>query len=514
MKTFSALGNIPSRSSARWGRMATAAMMGTTRRNNTISPWKGSGTGLRTTTSNHTQHAWLKHHMAIPVAMRLQNRRVCPRLSKAFLAERMKAAVIASSGIRSPIATRKKGLGNTTGASAKASSRPTPQRSAEIWSRDTAFHHMTFAIRCLDHGLVTGCHYGNVRLVWAATARIRVMAFPANRLRRLRRTETLRALVRETRLTPESLVYPLFVCPGTGIRREVRSMPGVFNLSVDEAVKEVRETRALGVLSIILFGLPEKKDEVATGAWAEDGIVQRAARAIKSEVRDVVVMGDVCLCEYMSHGHCGILKAGPQSLGAAAAAPPAAAEYEIVNDASLELLARTSVSLARSGVDIIAPSDMMDGRVGAIRGALDQAGFANTPILSYAAKFSSGFYGPFREAADSAPQFGDRRSYQMDPANIREAMREIELDIEEGADMIMVKPAMPYLDVIAAARDRFDLPLAAYQVSGEYAMIEAAARNQWIDRERVMMESLLCIRRAGASMILTYYAKEAAKLLA
>ncbi len=370
------------------------------------------------------------------------------------------------------------------------------------------------------------------------------MAFPVNRLRRLRRTETLRTLVRETRLTPESLVYPLFVCPGTGIRKEVRSMPGVFNLSVDEAVKEVRATRALGVLSVILFGLPEKKDEVATGAWAEDGIVQRAARAIKSEVRDVLVMGDVCLCEYMSHGHCGIVAqaGGPHSLGAAArdvskamaiavkgpkekqkvieqmaaAAARAAAqpEFEIVNDASLELLARTSVSLARSGVDIIAPSDMMDGRVGAIRGALDKAGFENTPILSYAAKFSSGFYGPFREAADSAPQFGDRRSYQMDPANIREAMREIELDVEEGADMIMVKPAMPYLDVIAAARDRFDLPLAAYQVSGEYAMIEAAARNQWIDRERVMMESLICIRRAGANIILTYYAKEAAKLLA
>jgi porphobilinogen synthase len=304
-------------------------------------------------------------------------------------------------------------------------------------------------------------------------------------------------------------------------------MPGVFNLSIDEAVKEVREARALGVSAVILFGLPEKKDEVATGAWAEDGIVQRATRAIKSEVRDAVVIGDVCLCEYMSHGHCGVVKvhekvnekvkekSGPQSLGAAAAAePPATAEYEIVNDASLELLARTSVSLARSGVDIIAPSDMMDGRVAAIRVALDAAGFENTPILSYAAKFSSGFYGPFREVADSAPQFGDRRSYQMDPANLREAMREIELDIEEGADMIMVKPAMPYLDVIAAARDRFDLPLAAYQVSGEYAMIEAAARNQWIDRERVMMESLLCIRRAGASMILTYYAKEAAKLLA
>ncbi len=345
-------------------------------------------------------------------------------------------------------------------------------------------------------------------------ARIPVMAFPATRMRRLRRTETLRTLVRETRLTPESFVYPLFICPGTGIRKEVRSMPGVFNLSVDEAVKEVRETRALGVLSIILFGLPEKKDEVATGAWADDGIVQKAARAIKREVRDVVVMGDVCLCEYMSHGHCGIVKTAPQSLGAAAAAPPATAEYEIVNDASLELLARTSVSLARSGVDIIAPSDMMDGRIGAIRAALDGAGFENTPILSYAAKFSSGFYGPFREAADSAPQFGDRRSYQMDPANIREAMREIELDIEEGADMIMVKPAMPYLDVIAAARHRFDLPLAAYQVSGEYAMIEAAARNQWIDRERVMMEALVSIRRAGASIILTYYAKEAAKLLA
>jgi porphobilinogen synthase len=340
------------------------------------------------------------------------------------------------------------------------------------------------------------------------------MAFPANRLRRLRRTETLRTLVRETRLTPESFIYPLFICPGSGIRKEVGSMPGVFNLSIDEAVKDVRAARGLGVLSVILFGLPEKKDEVATGAWAENGIVQRAARAIKSEVRDVVVMGDVCLCEYMSHGHCGIVKAEAQSLGAAAAAPPVTAEYEIVNDATLELLARTSVSLARAGVDVIAPSDMMDGRVGAIRTALDETGFENTPILAYAAKFASGFYGPFREAADSTPKFGDRRSYQMDPANLHEAMREIELDVEEGADMIMVKPAMPYLDVIAAAGERFDLPLAAYQVSGEYAMIEAAARNQWIDRERVMMESLICIRRAGASMILTYYAMEAAKLLA
>ena len=422
--------------------------------------------------------------------------------------------------------------------------------------KDTTHHDMTFCHVMFRSRTGYGGHHGNGlsgmgRKSWWHRARcgrrlleLGVMAFPVNRLRRLRRTETLRTLVRETRLTPETLVYPLFVCPGTGIRKEVRSMPGVFNLSVDEAVKEVRATRALGVLSVILFGLPEKKDEVATGAWAEDGIVQKAARAIKSEVRDVLVMGDVCLCEYMSHGHCGIVaQAGrPHSLGAAArdvskamaiavkgpkekqkvieqmaaAAARAAAqpEYEIVNDASLELLARTSVSLARSGVDIIAPSDMMDGRVGAIRAALDKAGFENTPILSYAAKFSSGFYGPFREAADSAPQFGDRRSYQMDPANVREAMREIELDVEEGADMIMVKPAMPYLDVIAAARDRFDLPLAAYQVSGEYAMIEAAARNQWIDRERVMMESLICIRRAGASIILTYYAKEAAKLLA
>jgi porphobilinogen synthase len=352
------------------------------------------------------------------------------------------------------------------------------------------------------------------------------MPFPVTRLRRLRRNEPLRSMVRETRLTPEAFVYPVFVCPGQGVRKEVRSMPGVFNLSVDEAVKEARETYSLGVPAVILFGLPEKKDEVATGAWADDGIVQQATRAIKREVPNLIILGDVCLCEYMSHGHCGIVKrkvkenvkgnakTAPQSLGAATATPPATTEYEIVNDATLELLARTSVSLARAGVDIIAPSDMMDGRVGAIRGALDDAGFTNTPILSYAAKFASGFYGPFREAADSSPQFGDRRSYQMDPANIHEAMREIELDIQEGADMIMVKPAMPYLDVIAAARDRFDLPLAAYQVSGEYAMIEAAARNQWIDRERVMMESLLCIHRAGAGIILTYYAKEAAKLLA
>jgi len=360
------------------------------------------------------------------------------------------------------------------------------------------------------------------------------MAFPVTRLRRLRRTSQLRDMVRETRLTPDAFVYPMFVCPGEGVRKAVSSMPGVFNLSVDEAVKEAREVHSLGVPSVILFGLPEKKDDVATGAWAEDGIVQQAARAMKREVPELVLMGDVCLCEYMSHGHCGIVKgtSTPKSLGAAvaeresAAVPNAAAkrgidasisgstsDFEIDNDASLELLARSSVSLTRAGIDIIAPSDMMDGRVAAIRRALDDAGFINTPILSYAAKFASGFYGPFREAADSAPQFGDRRSYQMDGANVREAMREIALDIEEGADMIMVKPAMPYLDVIAAARERFDLPLAAYQVSGEFAMIEAAARNGWIERDRVMMESLLSIRRAGASIILTYYAKDAARLL-
>jgi porphobilinogen synthase len=364
------------------------------------------------------------------------------------------------------------------------------------------------------------------------------MAFPVTRLRRLRRTSQLRNLVRETRLTPNAFVSPLFVCLGEDVRKEVRSMPGVFNLSVDEAVKEAKEVHSLGIPAVILFGLPDRKDEIATGAWADDGIVQQAARAIKREVPDLILMGDVCLCEYTSHGHCGVVRktAIPQSLGAAATrvlthtmpkekkkaidAAAAAltraiqADFEIENDASLELLARTAVSLTRAGIDIIAPSDMMDGRVGAIRRALDEASFINTPILSYAAKFASGFYGPFREAADSAPQFGDRRSYQMDGANLREAMREIELDIEEGADMIMVKPAMPYLDVIAAARERFDLPLAAYQVSGEYAMIEAAARNGWIERDRVIMESLLSIRRAGASIILTYHAKDAARLLA
>ncbi len=337
----------------------------------------------------------------------------------------------------------------------------------------------------------------------------------------MRQSEPLRALVRETRLTPANFIYPLFVCPGEGVRKEISSMPGVFNLSVDEALKEATESKSLGLGGIILFGLPEKKDEMATGAWIDDGIVQRATRAIKSAVRDLVVIGDVCLCEYMSHGHCGVVEkktpapssSSSKTASGAAAQPAAEAEFEILNDASLEILAKTAVSQARAGMDIIAPSDMMDGRVSAIRTALDKAGYANTPILSYAAKFASGFYGPFREAADSTPQFGDRRSYQMDGANLREAMREIELDIEEGADMIMVKPAMPYLDIIAEASRRFDLPLAAYQVSGEYAMLQAAIRNGWLDRNRVILESLQSIRRAGAGMILTYFAKEAARLL-
>src|SRR6202795_2650093 len=322
------------------------------------------------------------------------------------------------------------------------------------------------------------------------------MPFPIHRMRRLRASEPLRNLVRETALDPADFILPLFTCPGEGVRREIRSMPGNAQLSVDNLVKECAEAQGLGIGGVILFGIPDSKDEIASGAYAEDGIVQRAVRALKREVPKLLVMTDVCNCEYTSHGHCGLVKDG-----------------EVENDPTLEWLAKSAVSHARAGADIVAPSDMMDGRVAAIRKALDAAGFSNTPIISYAAKFASVFYGPFREAAESTPQFGDRRSYQMDPANAREAMREIALDIEEGADMVMVKPAMPYLDVIAAARARFDLPIAAYQVSGEYAMIEAAARNNWIDRDRVMMESLLSIRRAGASIILTYHAKDAAKLL-
>jgi len=345
------------------------------------------------------------------------------------------------------------------------------------------------------------------------------MAFPVTRLRRLRRNEALRSMVRETRLTPEAFVYPLFVCPGEGVRKPIGSMPGVFNLSIDRLIDEARDAHSLGIPAVILFGLPERKDEQASGAWEDDGIVQRATRALKRSIPELLVIGDVCLCEYMSHGHCGIVKkttasrAAESSRSGAAAVPSRVEEYEIVNDQTLEILARTAVSQAKAGVDIIAPSDMMDGRVAAIRAALDKASFQNTPILSYAAKFASGFYGPFREAADSAPQFGDRRSYQMDGANLREALQEIESDIAEGADMIMVKPAMPYLDVISAARERFNLPIAAYQVSGEYAMIQAAAQNGWLDRDRVMMESLISIRRAGAGTILTYFAKGAARII-
>jgi porphobilinogen synthase len=306
----------------------------------------------------------------------------------------------------------------------------------------------------------------------------------------------MRRLVRETHLEPSGLVLPLFVCPGEGVKREISSMPGNYQMSVDEIVRECEIVRSLGLGGVILFGIPESKDEAASGNYDPNGIVQRTLRAIKREVKDLIAITDLCNCEYTSHGHCGKIVGG-----------------DVDNDATLEWLAKAAVTHAQAGADIVAPSDMMDGRVGAIRTALDKAGYNNIPILSYAAKFASSFYGPFREAAESAPAFGDRRTYQMDPANAREAMQEIELDLQEGADMIMVKPAMPYLDLIAKARERFDAPLAAYQVSGEFSMIEAAARNGWIDRERAMMESLTSIRRAGASIILTYFAKDAARLL-
>ena len=313
-----------------------------------------------------------------------------------------------------------------------------------------------------------------------------------HRPRRLRRNPALRSLVRETRLTPDNFVLPLFVCPGNGVRREISSMPGVFNLSVDETTKEAAVAYEAGVRSIILFGLPETKDELASGAYAEDGIVQRAIRAIRKATPDLIIVADTCLCEYTSHGHCGVVRGG-----------------EVLNDESLELLARTAASQAAAGADIVAPSAMMDGQVGAIREALDESGFENTAIMAYAVKYASGFYGPFREAAQSAPEFGDRRAYQMDPPNAREAMREAELDYSEGADILMVKPATVYLDVLKMVRDRFDLPLAAYHVSGEYALIKAAAQKGWIDEERVMMETLTSIKRAGADIILTYYAREA-----
>ncbi|QMV18852.1 porphobilinogen synthase [Granulicella sp. 5B5] len=328
------------------------------------------------------------------------------------------------------------------------------------------------------------------------------MEFPATRLRRLRSTPAMRSLVRETHLHPGALIYPLFICEGSGVRKPIGSMPGVFNLSIDEALKEVEACAALGVGGLLLFGLPEQKDELGSGAYASDGIVQRALRAIKATkaAESLVTIADVCLCEYTSHGHCGVVARDGE-------------HYMVENDSSVALLAKTAASLAEAGADIVAPSDMMDGRIAAMRMALDDAGKQNTPIMSYASKFASAFYGPFREAADSAPQFGDRRTYQMDGANLREAMREIEQDIAEGADMLLMKPAMPYLDVVREARNRYDLPMGAYQVSGEYSMLHAAFERGWLEPERTMLESLLSIRRAGADFIVTYFAKDAAKLL-
>ena len=328
------------------------------------------------------------------------------------------------------------------------------------------------------------------------------MDFPLIRMRRMRRTEPLRSLVRETQLAPSQFIYPLFICPGEGVRREISSMPGVFNLSIDEAVKEAEEAASLGLGGLLLFGLPESKDETGSGAYDESGIVQTALRAMKqtAAAKKLVLIADVCLCEYTSHGHCGVVHKHED-------------DYAIENDSSVELLAKTAVSLAQAGADIVAPSDMMDGRVSAMRDELDVAGLTDTPILSYASKFSSAFYGPFREAADSAPQFGDRRSYQMDGANAREAMREIELDLAEGADMILMKPAMPYLDIVRAARDRFEVPIGVYQVSGEYSMLHAAFAKGWLEPQRAMLESLVGIRRAGADFIVTYFAKDAARVL-
>lgn len=322
------------------------------------------------------------------------------------------------------------------------------------------------------------------------------MVFPEFRPRRMRQTETFRAMIRETRLSAEQLIYPLFVLPGKGIRQEVPSMPGVFRLSVDQLAKEAKDCLSLGVRSVILFGLPDKKDGLGSGAYAKNGIIQQAIRELKNRAPGMTVVTDVCLCEYTDHGHCGCL-----------------CGQEVDNDATLELLAKTALSHAQAGADMVAPSDMMDGRISEIRSTLDENSYHMVPIMSYAVKYASAFYGPFRDAAECAPQFGDRRSYQMDPANSREALREATLDVEEGADILMVKPAMAYLDIISRLHDEFDLPVAAYQVSGEYAMIKAAAEKGWIDGERVMVESLLAIRRAGADIILTYFAKEMARLL-
>ncbi|MFA5867244.1 MAG: porphobilinogen synthase [Actinomycetota bacterium] len=322
------------------------------------------------------------------------------------------------------------------------------------------------------------------------------MYFPDTRMRRLRKNENLRRLVRETVLTVDDLIYPLLVVPGKSVKKEISSMPGVFQMSPDLIVKECQEAEALGIPGVILFGIPETKDEAASGAYDEDGVVQTAIRAIKAAKSEILVITDVCLCEYMSHGHCGVV-----------------ADGEILNDVTLELLAQTSVSHAEAGADMVAPSDMMDGRVAAIRGSLDETGFYDLPIMSYAAKYASVFYGPFREAAESTPQFGDRHSYQMDPPNVLEAIREAALDIEEGADIIMVKPALAYLDVIRMVADEFGYPTAAYNVSGEYAMVKAAAANGWLDEKRAVLESLISMKRAGADIILTYHAKDAARWL-
>jgi porphobilinogen synthase len=322
------------------------------------------------------------------------------------------------------------------------------------------------------------------------------MAFPTTRPRRLRMSETIRNMVRETRLSPEQMVYPMFVCPGTGVKKEITSMPDNYQWSVDLLVEEVRSVQSLGIGGVILFGIPERKDDGATGAYDEHGVVQEAVRALKSAVKNILIITDVCLCEYTANGHCGLISG-----------------VEILNDESLDLLSRAALSHAKAGADIVAPSDMMDGRVGAIRAILDKNGFQSLPILSYAVKYASGYYGPFREAAESAPAFGDRRSHQMDPANAREALREVDLDIEEGADILMVKPAGPYLDIIRILKDRYVQPLAAYQVSGEYSALVAAGRMGWLDLPRTMMESLIGIKRAGADIIFTYFAKEAAKIL-
>lgn len=320
--------------------------------------------------------------------------------------------------------------------------------------------------------------------------------FPLQRPRRLRENDVIRRMVRETCLSPSNLVYPLFVTHGKGVKREIPSMPDCFQESIDEVVKNAKEIHSLGVPAVILFGIPEHKDETGSGAYNDKGIVQEAVRAIKNAVSDLYVITDVCMCEYTSHGHCGVIEKG-----------------RIANDLTLELLAKEALSHVKAGADMVAPSDMMDGRVEAIRLALDDDGYSHIPIMSYAAKYASAFYGPFREAAESTPQFGDRRSYQMDPANRREALREVALDVEEGADIIMVKPALSYLDIISDVRDSFDLPVAAYNVSGEYSMVKAAARAGWVDEQNMMMEILISIKRAGADIILTYFAKDAARLL-